>query len=364
MGVIIEEKTNEELTVELLTEVPDKYQKNVGFFIWDFMRAISVILANLWNKLAYLTGFFDITKLDYDDLVKFVFQRRGIVAQTPTKSTGELTVTGTCTISEGSLFETLSGLQFQATETKSITGSGTIKIECLTSGSVGNVPVGTITVIPVTIQGLTEVTNETPLSGGYDAEEKEHLLNRYLEDIQKPIVSGNVYHYKKWAKEVNGVGDAKIKPLFDGDNTVKVVILDANYEIPTQSLINTVQNYIDPESAGTGLGQAPIGAYCTVAGATAKNINVSVEIELKAGVTLAEATANINTEISKYLKSTVFVDNYVSYAKIGACVLDADGVLDYENLLVNGATNNVTLTDNNTTTEIAVKGTVTVTEVD
>jgi len=362
MSVIIDEKTNEEITVELLSQVPDTYQKNVGFFIWDFMRAISVPLSDLWGKLSYLTAFFDISRLDYDDLVKFAFQRRGIVAQTATTAIGDLKITGTCNISIGDLFETSSGLQFEATENKTITTTGTVQIQCKTSGSVGNVPVGAITVVPVTIQGLTSVTNESALSGGYDAESKEHLLNKYFEDIQSPIISGNIYHYKKWAKEVAGVGDAKIKPLWNGDNTVKVVIVDANNEVASQTLINTVQNYIDPSSAGTGLGQAPIGAYCTVTSATAKDIDVSVEIEVMTGATLAQATQNIENSIKNYFKSTVFVDSYISYAKIGACILNADGVKDYNSLLVNNDTDNIALTDNNTITEIAVLDDLTVTE--
>ena len=57
-----------------------------------------------------------------------------------------------------------------------------------------------------------------------------------------------------------------------------------------------------------------------------------------------------------------FKENLISYAKIGASILNADGIKDYSNLLVNNDTDNIALTDNNTTTEIAVLGTVTLIE--
>ncbi len=370
MSVIIDEKTNEEITAEMLSQVPDTYQKNAGYFIWDFLRAISFSFESLWAKLSYLTGFFDISKLDYDDLVKFVLQRRGIVAKTATYATGILNVTGTGTITTGDLFETTSGLQFQASETKAITTSGTVQIECVTSGSDGNVPINSITVIPTTIQGITAVTNSSATSGGYDAETKENLLERYMDDIQKPITSGNVNHYQKWAKEVNGVGKVKVKPLWDGDNTVKVVIIDSNGEIPTTTLVNSVQAYIDPYTLnngvkvgwGCGNGQAPIGAYCTVVAADQLDIDVSVEIELMTGAVLATVEDNIEKAIKAYLKSTNFSASYVSYAQIGAAILSADGVKDYTNLLVNNDTDNVAITDTNTSSEIAVLNDLTITE--
>lgn len=370
MSVIVEEKTNEEITVEMLEQVPDTYQKNVGYFIWDFLRAIAVSLQDLWSKIVYVSGFFDLSKLDYDDLVKFVLQRRGIVANLATHATGVLNVTGTGTISQGDIFKTADGLQFQATETKTITTSGEVNIECIEAGSIGNVPANTITVMEYQIQGITSVTNNNPTSGGYDAETKENLLDRYLEDLRNPIISGNVYHYRKWAREVTGVGNVKVKPLWNGDNTVKVVIVDSNNSTASQELIDAVQQYIDPYEIvsgqkvgwGCGNGQAPIGAYCTVASADELAIDVSVTISLQLGADLATTKENIRIAIENYLKSTIFNAEYVSYAQIGFAILSADGVKDYEDLLVNNDTDNVAIVDTNIRSEIAMLDELTVTE--
>lgn len=372
MTIEITDKTDLEITSELLAEVPDTYQKNAGYFIWDFLMAMGKILKTFWNNLQYLCNFFDITKLDYDDLVLFVYQRRGIVAKTETYSTGaiKVTSTGSVAIVKGDIFETSDGMQFEATETKSVANGGTFNAKCKTAGADGNVPVGTITVIPVTKTNLTSITNESAFSGGYDKETKESIIERYLEDLRNPITSGNVYHYLKWAKEVTGVGNAKIKPLWDGDNTVKVIICDSNNEVANATLISAVQEYIDPYELiegvkvgwGCGNGQAPIGAYCTVASGIALTIDVSAEIELKTGYTLATVTNNIEAKIGEYIKSTVFKDSYVSYAKIGAKILEAEGVKDYSNLLVNNDDDNVAIVETSSSCEIATVGTITITE--
>lgn len=373
MTIEIQDKTDLEITSELLAEVPDTYQKNAGYFIWDFLMAIGKILAVFWANLQYLCNFFDITKLDYDDLVLFVYQRRGIVAKTETYATGKIKITSTGSVSivKDDIFETADGMQFKALETVTLTNSQTFNAQCVTAGAVGNVPVGTITVIPITKTNLVSITNDEAFSGGYDKETKESIIERYLEDLRNPITSGNVYHYLKWAKEVTGVGNAKIKPLWNGDNTVKVIICDSNNSTASQTLVDAVQEYIDPYELiegvkvgwGCGNGQAPIGAYCTVASGTALTINVSAEIELMSGYTLADATANIEAKIEEYLKSTVFKDSYVSYAKIGAKILEADGVKDYDNLLVNNDNDNVAIVETSSSCEIAVKGTITITEI-
>jgi len=400
------DKSDEEITADILTELPSTYQKSVGFPAWDYARAIAIGgLSKIYEKLKYICSMGDINNFEYDDLVKFVKQRRGIVAHTAQCSTGALTVTGNGTISVGDLFQTESGLQFQATEEKEITTTGTFSAECLTSGTVGNVPANSIVVIPVTIDGISTVTNTSSFTGGYDKETKESIIERYLEDLQQPITSNNKNHYKKWAKEVAGVGDAKIKSLWNGDNTVKVVIINDENNVADSTLVNEVQKYIDPYgykvSNGTltgyvqsfdadseyiptgttvysdydlqtvlataqeneyspdtenpskkygwghGNGEADIGAYVTVESATAKNINVTAEIVLQTGAVLETVIANIKEQIETYLKSTVFEDSYISYAKIGACILKADGVLDYTEsaFKVNDAKDNVALTD-------------------
>lgn len=371
MTIDIEEKTNEEITVELLEQMPDTYQKNVGYFIWDFFRAISIFFEQCFEKICYLAGFFDITKLEYEDLVLFVKQRRGIIAKTETYATGEITVTsGSGTINIGDIFETSSGLRFSSQETKEILEGESFKAQCQTAGSIGNVPKGVINIIPNTIPGISSITNLEAFSGGYEKESKESIIERYLNDLQKPVTSGNIYHYEKWALECPGVGKAKVKPLWDGDNTVKVIIADSNNQIASNELVKSVQTYIDPYTLdennnkigwGCGNGQAPIGAYCTVESANALTINIKFSVSLKAQANFETTKTNAEENILTYLKSTVFNDTYVSYARIGACILSSDGVMDYKDLKINETTDNIPINETDTDCEMAVLGSLDIT---
>lgn len=369
MTVQIDDKTELEIAAELLSNMPDKYQKNTGYFLWDLMRAIGKVFAKIWQKLQYLCAFFDIEKLEYDDLVKFVFQRKGIRAKTETYSKGQLKVTnGSGTITQGDIFQTDAGLEFEAIETVSVEQNDTFTVQCKTAGTIGNVPAGAINVIPVTIQGIVSVTNPEATSGGYEKESKESIISRYYEALQEPVTSNNVYHYKKWAMEVAGVGDAIIKPLWDGDNTVKVIIADSNMQCADAALVQAVQNYIDPYELvngvkvgwGCGNGQVNIGCYCTVESGARLNINVEMDAEFKTGVTDTEGKSNIQKAIESYLKSTVFNESYISYALLLSSVVNADGVKDIANLLINGDTDNISIQNNSTTCEIAMLNSLTV----
>lgn len=366
MAFIEVNKTSEEITAEMLAEIPDKYQKTVGFFIWDFLRAISIAIMDLWDALSYIAGLDDLTKFKYDDLVKFVRQRRGIIARTESYAVGRITIdNGEGVITAGDLFETPDGLQYEATETKNVATGESFTAQCLTAGPDGNVPTGAITVIPKTIQGIVKVSNHEAFSGGYDKESKESIIERYEEDLQNPITSGNVYHYKKWAKEVIGVGDADVKPLWDGDNTVKILIIDSDMETASQALVKSVQDYIDPyelqedgtkKGWGCGNGQAPVGAYCTVVSASGLNLNISFKAKLKTGTTKTLAEESVTNSIMDYLHSIAFNDEveYVSYARIGMSILSSDGIADYSDLTINGGVDNIAILNSDTDRQIAV----------
>ena len=157
------EITQEQIAYEGLNALDSKYQRSVGFFAWDYFIALGKIVYDLWQKVIYIARCLtDLSYMEYDDLVNFVFQTRGIRAKQATYASGVLTVTnGNGRIKEGDIFETAQGIQFQATETKEVSANDTFEVQCLNLGVIGNVDANTITVIPTTIQGIVSVTNES-----------------------------------------------------------------------------------------------------------------------------------------------------------------------------------------------------------
>lgn len=351
-------KTFTEIVSGMLSRIPSKYDKREGSFIFDSVAPVAKELENTYADIEGVADKLDIENLEGDELETFVRQRTGIVRLPATYAIGEVTVTGNGTIATGDLFETESGIQFEATETVVITSSGTVKIKAVLAGTIGIVPAEQITLMPITIAGITAVINNEPTDDGFEAESDSALLTRYYERRRTPATSGNKAHYINWAKEVPGVGNAKVYPLWDGNNTVKVRIIDADKQLASTALVSAVQEYIDPNISGLGEGQAPIGAYCTVESAEALQINVIATVVKDPAVSDPNIQDNVEAAITEYLASIAFVSDYVGYGNIGAVILASPGIMGYENLTVNGGTSNVGIGD----AQVAILGTVTLNE--
>lgn len=160
-------------------------------------------------------------------------------AATPAVVTLSITGTAGVTVPADSLFATASGTNFATDETVKLDdkGTGTVKATAQSTGSGGNVAAGTITVIPVSIYGVSKVTNEAAAYNGYEEETDGALLERLLFAVRQPATSGNVYHYIEWSTSVSGVGAVKVLPLWDGNGTVKVIVVDANKDTPSEELL-------------------------------------------------------------------------------------------------------------------------------
>ncbi|WP_317366331.1 baseplate J/gp47 family protein [uncultured Tyzzerella sp.] len=335
------DKTPNEILNEFLQEIPDNYEKRKGYFLWDIIKAISIRMCSTLKKLTFVASKLDVNNLKGVELERFIKQRTGIERKNATYSQGVITVKGNGTVNIGDLFETDGLVRFEAIEQKNIIGTGTVNIECVTAGKIGNVPINSIKKMPVTITGINSCNNELQTNGGYDEETDTDLRNRYFERLREPATSGNIYHYKRWSKEVDGVGDARIIPLWQGHTTVKVIIIDNDRLPADESLVENVQEYIDPNITGEGRGQAPIGAFCTVISATPKGINISVKAIFSKNYDKEQLKKKVTENIGLYLKEIAFKKDFLSYAIVGSKILDIEGVLDYSNLTVNNQTSNI-----------------------
>lgn len=354
---VYENRTDENIKQEMLERIPPEFDKSDNSFIDQALGPASIKLAEFYMELEYLAGKYSVENLYDEELERFINERTGLVRRPATRATTSVTIQG----QEGAMIQVgdivaSDTVEFTALETKEIDASGEmlVRVESSGPGSAGNVPTGAISYFPVAISGLISVTNTEPVTNGYDAESDESLLERCYQRIKTPATSGNKHHYMNWAKEVVGVGGAKVFPLWDGDNTVKVVIIDSNKQPASSDLVQKAQEYIDPDITGTGNGQAPIGAFCTIVSATGKPIEVSVNITRESAYTSEQVKENIEDNLYKYLQDVAFEENIVSYAIIGSTILSSEGVLDYEGLLVNGGTANIEVDEE----EVAILGEV------
>lgn len=337
---------------EMLEELDSTYQRTPGFPAYDFTRAFALAVASLASDVEAAESRLDPENLTGEDLERYVWQHRAVERKQAAYASGTLRVTaGAGHISAGALFATASGVQFMADDDTDVTVGSTFAVSAVEPGSAGNANPGTVIAMPVTIQGIGGIVNDEDFSGGYDQESDEDLRARYYEALQKPANGGNVYQYEQWAKAVEGVGRAVVVPTPRGPNTVDVYLVDSNGDPADSDLIDEVQELLDPNGNGDGMGEAPIGAVCTVQAAVAVTLDFAVT--LTAGGDPSEA---IEASLDALVRKTALAGSALRYADVVAAVL-VEGVEDYSALTVNGKSGTVAFG----ATEIPVLGEVTVT---
>jgi len=337
------------ILARILSAISDSYDKTERSFFYDLEEPIAIELANLSTLTDEILSraFVDTATGEYLDKIAGGF---GITRKPAAKATTTVTITG----SEGSSIAigdkvASDTVNFLVTEAKTIAAGQTtmsVTVECETAGIIGNVPVGAIKYFPITIAGLTAVTNAISVTNGYDEETDEELRTRFYIHVQTPATSGNIYHYMNWSNDTTGVGATKVFPIWNGNGTVKVVIINSNKRAADSTLIDSVTANIEANR--------PIGATVTVISASELAINVVATLSLDTGYVLADVTTAIETALTEHLADIAFIDTYVSYAKVGSIILDVPGVLDYSNLTINSGTSNVSIGNE----QVAVLGTV------
>jgi len=346
----------------MLGNVSSDLNKSEGNFVYDSLSPASIEIAQQGTSLDAVVSKFDIENLSGDELALRIYQRTGKTRNEATFATATVTITGTGTISIGDLVQTPGGIRFKSLEQKVIITTADVDVQAVVAGASGMVPANQITQFPVAIAGLISVTNADLTQDGFDAESDASLLQRYYDYVKSPATGGNIAQFVNLIKDYDGVGDVKVYPTWDGNNTVKLVIIDANKLPPSTEVVDGAQAYMDPlgDGWGQGYGAAPYGAFTTVEGAAEKIITVGFTATKDTNYTDEQRQTNVEASLVAYFKSIAFVESAVSYAKIGAAVLSSAGVLDYTDLTVNTGTANIALSYTSTLTEAPVLGVVTI----
>lgn len=248
---------------------------------------------------------------------------------------------------------------------KVIEEDDTLYLEAETEGAECNTLSAGTPITPVDdIDGLESAFLGEIASMGADEETDDAFRTRLREKIAGPAENGNRQHYKTWCESVDGVGRARIIPLFAGENTVRAILYSPEGLPCTQDVVDAVQDYIDPitqnyefEDAdhntyicgdGFGDGVANLGAHFLASSAVATNITVTFSVTLSSGATLEECEAAATEAISDYFQTLVMESDEnagitVRISTIGAMISDLTQVIDYSDLELNGSASNITL---------------------
>lgn len=331
-------RSHDEILEELKEYASDTSATMIeGSFNYDVLssNALEFSKTSLELMECYRNSFLDTCDNEYLDLRA---HEVGVYRRDGKKAVGKLTVTGTGTVRTGAYFATAENIRFIATSETNVVESAEIEIEALLEGASGNVAAGAISRIPMNIPGIRSCTNAEATYDGYDKESDTALRERALQRVRYPAASGNPQHYITWALEVTGVGAVRVQRAWAGAGTVKVVIIDSNFEPANVDLLARVTEKIEAER--------PIGAEVTVVSAQPVDIDVSAKIRGaidadKFDELVKTYLINLTNQTLTTYENTSVLD-YVSIAKISYFVIAA-GADDYSDLTLNGGTTNIPL---------------------
>ena len=345
----------EDILQRMLDRVDDQYDKRESSVIFNALAPAAVELAHLYMEFDFILTetFGDTASRDY--LIRRAAER-GVTPYPATKALakGEFTPTNV-NIPIGSRFS-LDELNYIVVE--KIT-DGEYELECEEVGSVGNDVSGTL--IPIDyIEGLETATLTELLIPGEDEEHEESIRSRFFATFETKPYGGNKKDYIQKTNALPGVGSTKVTPVWNGGGTVKLTILNSNFNRASQTLIDDVQTVIDPSKLGDGLGIAPIGHIVTVDTATNVNVNIQLNLTFDDGyswqmleTTITDVIENYLFELRKDWANQPYT--IVRTAQLDTRILQIDGIIDIANTRINGKSENFELK----TYEIPVLGGVT-----
>lgn len=327
-----ENQTFESILERLLERVSDDIDKREGSIIYDALAPAAAELTQVYIELDTVKKRLSVEDATGSDLTEICYQN-SVFRKGATKAIRKAVFNIEVPLNSRFSFENNT---YKVLE--HITGFE-YKLECEQLGGVGNVYSGPILPIDF-IEGLTTASLTDVIVPGVEAETDDQLRERYRQSLINPSQDGNTSQYLEWAQSYNGVGVAKVFPLWNGANTVKVAITDRLFHVADSTLVSAFQQYLDPDSQGLGNGVAPIGAKITVSGGIRKDINITGNIVLAEGYTEPEGVAEA---VSEYLASITYVKNSVSYMRTAVAILDSPSIVDLNNFTLNGGTSDLVL---------------------
>lgn len=380
----LQKYTYEYILTEALSKVPDNVDKREGSIIRD---ALSPCCYEAAKHILYLA---DIIEQTYIETANGLWLDgrviEGGITRDPATYAKKLGVFKTqldepCQISIGQSFSTVGDtilnyttVQVYANEDGDVV-PGSYIMQCNTVGSVGNSYIGRI--VPNDyIEKLASAEITTLLYPGEEEESDDSLRERFLANLMKTAFGGNIAQYRQWAKEIPGIGGIQVYPVWAGGGTVKLSIIDTDYNSCSSEFCQTILEKFDPENSGgetgLGLGIAPIGHKVTVSTPLPRTINVSGKITLLPGYKLETLMPDIKATLENYLLSLREAwensddeNNYsvtVYLGRINFAILNVKGVSSAYELKLNETDTDIKLTETSSLQEIPVLGTVSLDE--
>ena len=361
-----------------------------GSILWLAEAPAAVELQNLYIALDNILQetFADTASRDYLILRA---RERGLSPLPATAAVLEMTITPDDLILEMGERFSIGELNYYVSKNN---GGGVYEITCETLGEIGN-EYGP-TVIPIEyVEGLETCQITARLIPGEDEEDTEVFRQRYFDSLNLQAFGGNRADYIQKVNAIPGVGGVRvyrawnsnippselIPPEEAGDwisglsnvppniltwlqvvysagknslltvgGTVKLVIIDSTFSVPSDTLVDTVQTAIDPtQNAGEGVGIAPIGHVVKVFPVGLETVNLAFSLYYQRGWSWEDVKPYVEEAVNGYFKELAqgWADQeealIIRVSQLESRLLNVTGILDVANTKINGSAANYAL---------------------
>ena len=381
IGDKLEQYTYKYLMSQALSFVDDSLDKREGSIIYDALAPACYVLAGYYMQLYQVVkNSFAVTATGewLDQRVK----ESGITRREATAAVKRADFTDdagqAAIVRIGTRWSTVSStnpITYRVTaqyEQKGAPVAGAYELTCETLGTIGQEYTGPI--IPVDfVKGVAAATMSTTLIPGRDEETDDELRERYFDQMSAKAFGGNISDYRNKTREIIGVGDLQIYPVWNGGGTVKLSIVDTAFRAASNEFVQEVQNLIDPVNAsgvqGDGLGIAPIDHKVTVVAPEEVAVNITASIVLQVPYEVGQVQPAVEQAIEAYMVELrhdwATPNEFNEYAlsvyasRITAAIVGVPGISNVTNVRLNGTAADITLQQTGQKQQIPVKGTVT-----
>lgn len=340
-----ENMTYEVILRQMLDRVPQGLDKREGSLIYTALTAAAAEMQIMYIEFDTILSETFADTASRGNLIRRAAER-GLQPKEATRAVLKAVATpDTAVLSIGDRFR----LGLNNYVISSSMGGGVYQITCETAGTNGNHQFGRL--IPVlNIPGLADMEMTELLIPGEDDEDTEVFRKAYFNSFHEKSFSGNRKDYMDKTNGIPGVGATKITRAWNGGSTVKLTILDSNFNKASALLVQTVQETIDPVQSGNGDGLAPIDHIVTVD--TAKEVRIQINCTLEYDnnypdkVLLEQIGNTVDAYLGELRASWEGLGDHGCIARISQLesrILGIQGIYDISSTRINGAAENLEL---------------------
>ncbi len=337
------DQTEEAVRERMFSNMDSGLDQAQGSMAHNLIAPLAIELNKLWVALDQVVEF-GFAQTTYGQFLDARAEEHGVTRKAATKATGTVTFTGTNgtevaagtqvsnTVLAGSPDEPV---VFETDALGTVSGGvADIAVTAIEAGTAGNLPANSIDRMVTVVGLITAVDNAAEITGGTDEETDDELRVRLLAAIAARVGAGTQDDYVIWASEVEGVGKVTAEPLWAGAGTVRVMILDTDFQPASAGLQTLVDDHIQT--------LRPIGADVTIDTPTLDTHAISATLVMEAGFTVGGVDTAVQAAIQEYYDGLDTGDDVI-YLEVGAAIITTLGVADYSVLLIDAGAVNVVI---------------------